>query len=479
MRRNMENEDGIDSNTLLHGSPLGKTYRADIQVGILGVACLCGPGMWNAIISIGGGTDPQVASISTSLLYVCFAVTSLLAPVAVNIMGPARSLFLGSLGYPCFVGALLLYRTHALAAPVIVAGAINGIAAGILWTAQGQIMMGYPSAQQKARFMALFWCVFNSGAVIGGLITLATNYHSHQKQASVPTYVAFIAVMLTGSALTLALAPPHKVRRSDGAPVQLEKPPNLREELRGMGEAVRHPKLLLLAPLFLYANWFYTYEFDSFNGALFNVRTQGLCNAFFWGSQMAASVALAASLDDARASARRRALRACAFVALFGAATWAAALKVHVMFGLDRGASATSASRLDFLDSGGGFFFPLLVYMCFGAGDALVQCWAYWVMSQLDDDITVLSRYAGVYGSIKSAGSGIAWALEGFGVSPSTQLAINIALFTIAMPLAGYVASTVGQVRFTQLPPARDDEGADLSTPTTPIEEQGAVRQPS
>jgi hypothetical protein len=34
------------------------------------------------------------------------------------------------------VGALLLYREKALAAPVVVAGALNGLSAGLLWTAQ-------------------------------------------------------------------------------------------------------------------------------------------------------------------------------------------------------------------------------------------------------------------------------------------------------------------------------------------------------
>jgi hypothetical protein len=76
----------------------GGFYRADVQVGILGVVCLCTPGMWNAIISIGGGIDSQVASTSTALLYMCFTVSSLMAPVAVNLLGPATSLLIGSLG---------------------------------------------------------------------------------------------------------------------------------------------------------------------------------------------------------------------------------------------------------------------------------------------------------------------------------------------------------------------------------------------
>ena len=36
------------------------------------------------------------------------------------------------------------------------------------------------------------------------------------------------------------------------------------------------PQMLALAPLFLYSNWFYAYQFACFNAALFSARTQAL-----------------------------------------------------------------------------------------------------------------------------------------------------------------------------------------------------------
>ena len=55
----------------------------------------------------------------------------------------------------------------------------------------------------------------------------------------------------------------------------------------------------------------------------------GFCNVFFWGSQMAGSVALARWLDNPLVSTTRRAVHTCAFVSLFGAVNWAAALRVR------------------------------------------------------------------------------------------------------------------------------------------------------
>ena len=58
--------------------------------------------------------------------------------------------------------------------------------------------MAYPTEYLKGRYQALFWCIFNLGAVIGGLITLATNFHSTASEPSLATYVFFVGIMILG-----------------------------------------------------------------------------------------------------------------------------------------------------------------------------------------------------------------------------------------------------------------------------------------
>jgi MFS family permease len=53
----------------------------------------------------------------------------------------------------------------------IFAGALLGVCAGLLWTAQGTIMMSYPHEASKGRYFAWFWAIFNMGAVIGSLVS--------------------------------------------------------------------------------------------------------------------------------------------------------------------------------------------------------------------------------------------------------------------------------------------------------------------
>lgn len=50
------------------------------------------------------------------------------------------------------------------------AGALLGVCAGLLWSAQGAVMMSYPTEKSKGRYIFAFWAIFNLGAVIGGLV---------------------------------------------------------------------------------------------------------------------------------------------------------------------------------------------------------------------------------------------------------------------------------------------------------------------
>lgn len=53
----------------------------------------------------------------------------------------------------------------------IFAGALLGVCAGLLWTAQGTIMISYPDENSKGKAFAIFWSIFNMGAVIGSLVS--------------------------------------------------------------------------------------------------------------------------------------------------------------------------------------------------------------------------------------------------------------------------------------------------------------------
>ena len=55
---------------------------------------------------------------------------------------------------------------------------------GMLWAAQGSLMLSYPTESQKGLFIGIFWAIFNMGAVVGAVVSLSENFRSQ-----VGTYV--------------------------------------------------------------------------------------------------------------------------------------------------------------------------------------------------------------------------------------------------------------------------------------------------
>jgi len=92
---------------------------------------------------------------------------------------------------------------------VIAAGAILGISAGLLWIAQGSLVLSYPTEIQKGRFISIFWTIFNLGAVIGSAVSLAINYKS---SVSVLYQILYTTPVLTSMAGKLGYSMFHPDR---------------------------------------------------------------------------------------------------------------------------------------------------------------------------------------------------------------------------------------------------------------------------
>ena len=82
------------------------------------------------------------------------------------------------------------YQTQGAGWFLILAGALLGISAALLWSAQGSIMMAYPLEKDKGKAFAIFWAIFQFGSFIGSLIALAINLRSGGLTAvSTSTYI--------------------------------------------------------------------------------------------------------------------------------------------------------------------------------------------------------------------------------------------------------------------------------------------------
>ncbi|XP_059667335.1 UNC93-like protein 1 [Cornus florida] len=404
-----------------------------VQVGLIGLVCFCCPGMFNALSGMGGGgqVDPTAANNANTALYTTFAVFGILGGGIYNILGPHLTLFSGCSTYVLYAGSFLYYNHYHHQLFAIIAGAFLGIGAGLLWAGQGAIMTSYPPADRKGTYISIFWSIFNMGGVIGGLIPFILNYNrSEAASVNDGTYIGFMVFMTIGTVLSLAILHPSRVVRNDGSRCTNIKYSSISVEAIEILKLFLNWKMLLIFPAAWASNFFYSYQFNNVNGVLFNLRTRGLNNVFYWGAQMFGSFMIGYVLDFSFKSRRMRGFVGIGIVGLLGTAIWGGGLANQLGY-----SHKNLPEKLDFKDSGSKFAGPFVLYFSYGLLDAMFQSMVYWVIGALADDSETLSRYAGFYKGVQSAGGAVAWQVDTHKVSFLSQLVLNWSLTTISYPL--------------------------------------------
>jgi len=383
------------------------------QVTMLGFVCFMCPGLFNALNGLGAGgqVDSQTSANSNSALYATFAISAFFAGSINNKIGARLTLFIGSLGYGLYIASYLSMNIHSNAGGfVIAAGAILGICAGLLWTAQGSLILSYPTEIQKGRFISIFWAIFNLGAVIGSAVSLAINFQSSANSVSNSTYIAFLVLTLFGTLIPLVMVDPQKIIRTDGSKVATARHPSWRVEISGLWIAVRDdPLIILLFPMFFASNWFYTWQFNAYNAALFNIQARSLNNLVYWIAQIIGSILIGFLLDYKTIQRRARAFAGWTvlFVLVFALHIWA----YFYQKDYTRASLPPDARKMGVHDEG--YVARIWLYFFFGVLDAMWQTTAYWIMGAMSNDPAKLAYFSGLYKSIQSAGAAGVWRADG------------------------------------------------------------------
>lgn len=269
------------------------------------------------------------------------------------------------------------------------------------------------------------------GGVIGGIIPFALNFNrTTAVSVNDGTYIGFMVFMSIGTVLALSILHPSKVIRDDGSRCTNIKYSKVGIEAREILKLFLDWKMLLMVPASWASNFFYSYQFTNVNGVLFNLRTRGLNNIFYWGAQMIGSIFIGYVMDFSFKSRRARGLLGIGIVAVFGTAIWGGGLAKQ----LDYSRNDLPGERLDFKD-GHRFAGPFVLYFSYGLLDAMFQSMVYWVIGALADDTEILSRYTGFYKGVQSAGAAVAWQIDTQKVPFLNELITNWALMTVSFPL--------------------------------------------
>ncbi|KZV77526.1 MFS general substrate transporter [Peniophora sp. CONT] len=416
--------------------PLPAWYRSPMaQVVVMGIVCFCTTGMYSAVSNLGaGGTqDITLSDEANGVLYGCFSIMGLFAGGVTNLLGVRPTLFIGTLGYALYVGSLWCFQTQGTRWFVVFAGAILGISAALLWSAQGAVMMSYPLEKDKGKAFGVFWAIFSFGSFIGAVIALAINIqHGSLSSVSTGTYIAFLIIMLIGSASTILLLPPSSIIRADGTLVKVQEATSPREEIRTFFALFKDWRMLALTPMFFASNYFYAYQ-GAINTFYFDGPTRAV-NATLEGAGAIVGALIIGFfvLDAPRFKRRTRGWLGLAFVTVSVITIWSCALAWQVKF-----TRASDITKISYHDAG---YAPKgTLFFFFYFGDAAYQALAYWIMGAITNDPFKLARYAGFYKAIQSAGGAGSYGMDAVSTPFLNEHLASWIMMLVSLPLAGLV----------------------------------------
>ncbi|KAF8982787.1 hypothetical protein BGZ46_000636 [Entomortierella lignicola] len=419
--------------------------RAMSQIVLIGIICLGTIGMFNAMSSIGnaGKHSPTAQNLVITSSSIAYIVGFLVAGGLHNMLGPRPCVAFGGLTFFLYAGAMLLSKDDEYSIYPPLAGVLLGLGAGCIWVTQGAMMMSYPTENNKGKYISVFWAIFNLGAVLGSIISLAmnTNTAADPDDVTSATYIVYMIIMGLATLLVIFLVRPSSIIRDNGEPVTVEKFAGVKAEFSAILSVFCDWRMLLLIPAFFFSNFSYTYQFNDFNGFNFNIRTRSLNSISFWVAQIVGALAIGYLLDRLPMRRPRRALLGLIVIAILFMGTWMGALYMQLTHKWQR--KVPNGSDLIDYQHGNGYPGPLIIYTMFGFCDAAFAVYCYWLIGALSNKHDELSRYAGFFKAIQSLGGAVAAPLDLAETPLLYYLIINWILCAFSMAAMFLVCRTI------------------------------------
>ncbi|KAI0695041.1 MFS general substrate transporter [Cytidiella melzeri] len=418
------------------------------QVILVGITCFATTGMYSAVSNLGaGGTqDISLSDTTNGILYGFFAVTGLISGGINNVLGGKFTLFIGTLGYALYFGALWCLQAQGTRWFLIFSGAVLGFTAALLWSAQGAIMMSYPLEKDKGKAFGIFWAIFQFGSFIGAVIALAINIRSGTLSAvSTSTYIAFLVIIIFGIFSSLLVLPPNRVIRSDGTLVKLQARTGVKEEFVSMVRLLKDWRMIALLPMFFASNYFYAYQ-ASVNATVFDGPTRAVNATLEGAGAIIGALMIGYGVLDANYMARRtRGYVGLGVVTVIVIIVWAVGLSWQVTF--DRDYLAKHDNKpINYHDKG--FAGKGALFFFYYFGDACYQALAYWIMSALTNDPFKLARYAGLYKAVQSAGGAGSFGMDAVLTPLLNEHLASWIMMLVSFPLAFLVIRSIKETNY-------------------------------
>lgn len=409
------------------------------QITVLGSCSFLAPGIWGAMAALGAGgsQEPSTVNAANSLTFALMVFTSLFTSSLINITSVKFALMFGTIGYAPYAAGLYLNSVNNAQWLVILGAGLCGISAGVFWSTEGAIGLGYPERNKQARYIS-YWLMFRVlGQLLGGIINLALNYdNSEAGSISTNTYLVFVALQCLGPFCAMLLSPPHKVQRADKTPVYLHIESSTSRELKLMWKTITQPKVLLLLPIIWQSTWsealIGTYAVN-----YFTVRSRALGSLLSAVTASLSNYALGFFLDWKKPAVNTRAKSSFIVIYTLQAGWWAWAIYI-----MNKYHNTSPKPTFDWTSPGYGEGFGVYIFLQIGFN--VMYELNYWIVGQLSDDPASIIRLAAIVRGVESAGQCVSYGVNSTSFRLDAVAGLNAAQWAISILPAWLVIRTIG-----------------------------------
>ncbi|XP_057778933.1 UNC93-like protein 3 [Salvia miltiorrhiza] len=205
-------------------------------------------------------SEGDMGTISLGILYVSFAIFSLVASLVVKKMGSKNALILGTTGYWLFIAANLKPSWYTM----VPASLYLGFAASIIWVGQGTYLTSTATSHANdhnlhegtviGKFNGEFWAMFACHQLVGNLVTLALLRDEEGGTTSGTTLllIVFLISMTLGTILMCFLSKRNsKEEKLEGSVDTFSS--SVGSSLTSMLNLLLDMRILLVIPLMAYS----------------------------------------------------------------------------------------------------------------------------------------------------------------------------------------------------------------------------------
>ncbi|XP_048346710.1 UNC93-like protein MFSD11 [Sphaerodactylus townsendi] len=196
--------------------------KKQLNVIVLGVAFMfiftafqtCGNIAQTVITNLNNTDFHGSGYTSMAIIYGVFSASNLISPSVVAIAGPQRSMFFSGIFYSIYIAVFIEPLTWSF----YTASVFLGIAAAILWTAQGNCLTVNSNENTIGRNSGIFWALLQFSLFFGNLyIYFAWRGKTHIAENDRRTvFIALTVISLVGTVLFFLIRNPQESSAEEG-----------------------------------------------------------------------------------------------------------------------------------------------------------------------------------------------------------------------------------------------------------------------